>query len=47
MIDKNKIIEKFKKKIIELKKHNKLYFNYDNPEISLQCFGHKARRIGF
>ena len=33
MIDKNKVIEKFKKKIIELKKHNKLYFNYDNPEI--------------
>ncbi len=33
MIDKNKVIEKFKRKIIELKKHNKLYFNYDNPEI--------------
>ena len=34
MIDKNKVVEKFKKKIIELKKHNKLYFNYDNPKIS-------------
>ena len=34
MTDKNKVVEKFKKKIIELKKHNKLYFNYDNPKIS-------------
>ena len=33
MTDKKKVVEKFKKKIIELKKHNKLYFNYDNPEI--------------
>ena len=34
MTDKKKVVEKFKKKIIELKKHNKLYFNNDNPKIS-------------
>ena len=34
MTDKKKVVEKFKKKIIELKKHNKLYFNKDNPKIS-------------
>ena len=29
-----KITIKFKKQIKELKRHNELYFNQDNPEIS-------------
>ena len=33
-MEEKKIIIKFKKKIKELKKHNELYFNQDNPEIS-------------
>ena len=34
-MDKNsKIIEIYKKKIKNIKKHNKLYFNNDKPEIS-------------
>ena len=34
MNDKNKIINQHKKIISELKKHNKLYFEKDNPKIS-------------
>ena len=34
MISKSEIVEKYKEKIRLLKKHNKLYFNNDNPEIS-------------
>ena len=34
MSNKSEIIKKYKKKINLLKKHNKLYFNNDNPEIS-------------
>ncbi len=34
MVNKSEIINKYKKKINLLKKHNKLYFNNDNPEIS-------------
>ena len=34
MNNKIAIINKYKKKINLLKKHNKLYFNKDNPEIS-------------
>ena len=34
MISKLEIINKYKKKLILLKKHNKLYFNDDNPLIS-------------
>ena len=33
MINKINVIKNFKKKINELKKHNKLYFNNDNPVI--------------
>ena len=34
MVNKLTIIERYKKKIKLLNKHNKLYFNNDNPEIS-------------
>ena len=34
MINKTNVTKNFKKKINELKKHNKLYFNKDNPVIS-------------
>ena len=34
MINKTNVTKNFKKKINELKKHNKLYFNNDNPVIS-------------
>ena len=34
MINKINVTKNFKKKINELKKHNKLYFNNDNPVIS-------------
>ena len=34
MDQKSKIINNYKKKINLLKKHNKLYFNKDNPEIT-------------
>ena len=34
MISKFDVIEIFKKKIREIKYHNNLYFNNDNPEIS-------------
>ena len=34
MINKNNVTKNFKKKIDELKRHNKLYFNNDNPAIS-------------
>ena len=34
MIKKNEIIKKYKDYIKELKRHNDLYFNKDNPEIS-------------
>ena len=34
MVNKSEIINKYKKKINLLKKHNKSYFNNDNPEIS-------------
>ena len=34
MINKINVTKNFKKRINELKKHNKLYFNNDNPVIS-------------
>ena len=34
MINKTNVTKNFKKKINELKKHNNLYFNNDNPVIS-------------
>ena len=34
MNKKNNLIKEFKKKIKEIKKHNNLYFNRDNPIIS-------------
>ena len=34
MNERNKILEQFKKKIANLRKHNKLYFVKDKPEIS-------------
>ena len=34
MVNKLFIIEDFKKKIKEIKRHNNLYFNKDNPEIT-------------
>ena len=34
MREKNKIINQHKKIIAEIKKHNKLYFDKDNPQIS-------------
>ena len=42
---KNEIIEKYKKKIKLLKKHNKLYFNNDNPEISDAEFDELKKEI--
>ena len=34
MSENKKIIDKFKKNLKKLKKHNKLYFSDDNPEIT-------------
>ena len=34
MSDKIKITNQYKKKFVELKKHNKYYFSKDNPKIS-------------
>ena len=34
MLSKNTLLKDYKKKISEIKKHNNLYFNSDNPEIS-------------
>ena len=34
MKNKKKIVKKYKEKIKELKKHNKLYFTDDNPQIT-------------
>ncbi len=34
MSNKSEIINSYKKKINQLKKHNKLYFNNDNPIIT-------------
>ena len=34
MREKNKIINQHKKIIAEIKKHNKFYFDKDNPQIS-------------
>ena len=34
MKDKKKIVKEYKEKIKELKKHNKLYFSDDNPQIT-------------
>ena len=34
MKNKNEIIKLFKKKLNDIKKHNKLYFSEDNPEIT-------------
>ena len=36
MSKKNEIIKNFKKIILEIKKHNKHYFQYDAPKISDQ-----------
>ena len=45
MINKSKIIDKYKKKINLLKKHNELYFNNDNPEISDSEYDSLKREI--
>ena len=34
MTSKNTLLKKYKQKISEIKKHNNLYFNHDNPKIS-------------
>tara|TARA_B100001057_G_scaffold224214_1_gene224525 strand:+ start:19451 stop:21484 length:2034 start_codon:yes stop_codon:yes gene_type:complete len=34
MISKNTLLKEYKQKISEIKKHNNLYFNHDNPKIS-------------
>ena len=34
MLSKNTLLKEYKKKISEIKKHNSLYFNNDNPKIS-------------
>ena len=34
MLSKNTLLKEYKKKISEIKKHNSLYFNHDNPKIS-------------
>ena len=44
MIDKS-IISNFKKKVKELKKHNQLYFNKDEPIISDQEYDHLKNEI--
>ena len=36
MKSKNILLKDYKKKILELKKHNNLYFNHDNPNITDQ-----------
>ena len=45
MSDKSKIISFYKKKINLLKKHNKLYFNQDKPEISDSQYDDLKREI--
>ena len=34
MLSRNTLLKNYKKKISEIKKHNSLYFNHDNPKIS-------------
>ena len=34
MVNRKELVKEFKKKIEVLRKHNKLYFNQDNPKIS-------------
>jgi DNA ligase (NAD+) len=45
MVNKLYIIEDFKKKIKEIKRHNNLYFNKDNPEITDTEFDNLKKEI--
>ena len=45
MVNKLFIIEDFKKKIKEIKRHNNLYFNKDNPEITDTEFDNLKKEI--
>ena len=45
MSNKVEIIDKYKEKIKLLKKHNKLYYDNDNPEISDSQFDHLKKEI--
>ncbi|MDA9684826.1 NAD-dependent DNA ligase LigA [Candidatus Pelagibacter bacterium] len=45
MINKNAVTKNFKKKIAELKKHNLLYFNKDNPVISDKDYDELKKEI--
>ena len=45
MSSKNILIKTYKKKISEIKKHNNLYFNYDNPQISDQDYDNLKKKI--
>ncbi len=45
MSQKSKILQSYKKKISQLKKHNKLYFNEDNPAITDEEFDNLKKEI--
>ena len=47
MKSKNILLKDYKKKISEIKKHNNLYFNHDNPQISDQEYDYLKRGIKF
>jgi NAD-dependent DNA ligase len=45
MNSKKEIINIYKKKIVDLKKHNRLYFNNDNPEIPDSQFDDLKKKL--
>tara|TARA_E500000178_G_scaffold344572_1_gene393099 strand:+ start:1106 stop:3139 length:2034 start_codon:yes stop_codon:yes gene_type:complete len=45
MTSKNTLLKKYKQKISEIKKHNNLYFNHDNPKISDKEYDDLKREI--